>query len=201
MSDFGPITAVVLAGGRARRMGGRDKGLLPVAGRPMIAWTLDRLAGQAGRVLINANRSQDEYRRFGPEVIGDRLGDFQGPLAGLQSALDQADGEWLLALPCDAPLLPRDLAARLLAAARESGQPIAVAEAGGRLHSLHVLLATRLAPALDRALVDGERKPDRFYADQGFVRVAFDDQAEAFANINTPDELAALEHRLNQEFP
>lgn len=193
------ISAVVLAGGQARRMGGSDKGLLNVAGRAMIDWTLERVRGQVDCVMINANRSADEYQQFGERVIGDSLGGFQGPLAGLQSAFAHAEHDLLLCVPCDAPLVPRDLVQRLFEAMDSSGEPIAVAEAQGRLHSLHALFRTSLAVDLDQALSAGERKPDRWYAACGFAKVQFDDDPAAFANINTPEQLEQLEARLNQE--
>lgn len=180
-------------------MSGRDKGLLEVCGRPMIAWTLERLSPQVGNILINANRSIEDYGRFGRRVIGDSLEGFQGPLAGLQASFTEAREELLLCVPCDAPLLPEDLVRRLFDGMQRNATPIAVAEAGGRLHSLHALFRTSLAEDLERALQAGERKPDRWYAECGFARVAFDDCPEAFENINTPEQLMELERRLHEE--
>ena len=115
------ITGLILAGGRARRMGGEDKGLIPLAGRPLIAWVIDALAPQVGRILISANRNQAAYAAFGHPVIGDEavgaeLAGFQGPLAGIAAAMTRMETPWLLTLPCDAPLAPADLASRLAAA-------------------------------------------------------------------------------------
>ena len=115
------ITGLILAGGRARRMGGEDKGLIPLAGRPLIAWVIAALAPQVGRILISANRNQAAYAAFGHPVIGDEAGGteltgFQGPLAGIAAAMTRMETPWLLTLPCDAPLAPADLASRLAAA-------------------------------------------------------------------------------------
>lgn len=115
------ITGLILAGGRARRMGGQDKGLIPLAGRPLIAWVIEALSSQVGSILISANRNQAAYAAFGCPVIGDEAGGaglagFQGPLAGIAAALTLAETPWLLTLPCDAPLPPVDLAARLVSA-------------------------------------------------------------------------------------
>jgi molybdopterin-guanine dinucleotide biosynthesis protein A len=192
MIDGRRIDAVILAGGRARRMGGVEKGLVEIAGRPMIEWTLDALRPQVDRVIVNANRSRPAYERFGVEVVADRIQGFQGPLAGLHAAFSAADGDYLLCVPCDAPRLPADLVARLSRALDSEGAEIAVAEAGGRLHSLHALFDRRLAPDLEARLADGERKPDRWYASRRCVRVDFDDQPDRFINVNTPDQRETL---------
>ena len=114
------ITGLILAGGQARRMGGQDKGLIPLAGRPLIAWVIAALTPQVGRILISANRNQAAYAAFGHPVIGDEavgaeLAGFQGPLAGIAAAMTRMETPWLLTLPCDAPLAPADLAPRLAA--------------------------------------------------------------------------------------
>ncbi len=190
------ITAVVLAGGRARRMGGIDKGLVEIGGRPMIAWTLEALRGQAATLLINANRSQEAYSRFGLPVIADEHEGFQGPLAGLHAALQAAATPFLAVVPCDTPTLPRDLVARLAAAMARDDSELAVAEAGGRVHTLHGLFRTELLPDLERALAAGERKPDAWYATRRWSRVDFSDAAAAFDNINTPEQRDALAAQL-----
>ncbi|MBS3743310.1 MAG: molybdenum cofactor guanylyltransferase [Wenzhouxiangellaceae bacterium] len=192
MIDRRRITAVVLAGGRARRMGGVDKGLVEIAGKPMIEWTLEALRPQVDRMIINANRSQQAYERLGLPIIEDRHEGFQGPLAGLHAAFAAAASDYLLCVPCDAPRLPPDLAARLGEVLQAHQAEIAVAEAGGRLHSLHALFDCRLASDLATRLDTGERKPDRWYASRRFVRVGFDDVPDRFVNVNTPDQRDAL---------
>ena len=195
------ITGAILAGGQARRMGGLDKGLVQVAGKTMIEWTLQALRPQVGSVIINANRSLETYRGLGATVIQDRLDGFQGPLAGLHAAFAAARTDYLLCVPCDAPRLPPDLVGRLAGALIREQAEIAVAEADGRLHSLHALFDRRVAPDLAERLTEGERKPDRWYASRKFVRVAFDDAPEAFLNVNTPEQRDALSAMLCTETP
>lgn len=190
------ITGVVLAGGKARRMGGQDKGLLPLAGKALIAHVLERLTPQVKQVAINANRNQARYAEFGVPVFGDQLDDFQGPLAGMAAALEQADTELVVLLPCDSPLVPPDLVARLLRAMYEQQAEIAVAHDGRRMQPVWVLLRRELLPSLQQTLADGERKVDRWYAGHRTVTVDLSDCPPAFANANTPEELGALEQQL-----
>ncbi|NDY95638.1 molybdenum cofactor guanylyltransferase MobA [Wenzhouxiangella limi] len=190
------ITLAILAGGMGRRMGGVDKGLVEVLGRPMIAWTLDAVRPQAGHLLINANRSQADYASFGLPVIGDRHEGFQGPLAGLHAVLEAAATPYVAIVPCDTPRLPRDLVARLARALIEEDAELAVAEAAGRVHTLHGLFRSDLLPDLTRALEAGERKPDAWYATRRWSRVDFSDAPQAFDNINTPEQRDALAEQL-----
>ncbi|MBN2885311.1 MAG: molybdenum cofactor guanylyltransferase [Chromatiaceae bacterium] len=190
------VTAVILAGGAARRMGGRDKGLLDLAGRALIDWTLAALRPQVGAILISANRHLDHYGRFGYPVLADDLDGFQGPLAGIRRAFQALRTPWLLVLPCDAPLLPADLLARLSAALREAHAPLAIAHDGTRDQPAHALLSQRLAPSLEQALADGERSLAAWQSRHPIARADFSDLPQAFANLNTPAELAALEQSL-----
>lgn len=179
-------------------MGGIDKGLVPLAGRPLVAWALQALRPQVATLLINANRSLDDYQGFGVPVVADRHPGFAGPLAGLHAALATAGTDYLLAVPCDTPRLPPDLGVRLGRALEAAGAEIAVVEAGGRLQPLHVLLRTGLAADLAAALARGVRKPDEWYATRARVKVNCDDIADAFANVNAPAELEALEAALRR---
>ncbi len=192
MPERHQITGAILAGGMGRRMGGVDKGLVEVAGQPMVAWTIDRLKPQVGRMLINANRSQDAYAAFGLPIVEDQHSGFQGPLAGLHAVLSAADTPYVAIVPCDTPRLPTDLLARLGTALEQDDSELATAEAGGRVHTLHGLFQRELLTDLTRALADGERKPDAWYATRRWSRVNFDDQADAFDNINTPEQRDAL---------
>jgi len=192
------ITAAVLAGGMGRRMGGLDKGLVEVMGRPMVAWTLEVISPQAGQTLINANRSQDEYAAFGLPLVGDQQEGFQGPLAGLQAVYGAATTPFVAIVPCDTPGLPHDLIARLAAAMEKEDTELAVAEAGGRVHTLHGLFRTDLLDDLTAALKSGQRKPDAWYATRRWSRVDFNDVASAFDNINTPEQRDALAEQLQQ---
>ena len=192
------ISAVLLAGGRARRMGGGDKGLLPVAGKCLGEWTLARLMPQADEILISANRNIADYARWGHCVVSDSEPDFAGPLAGICAAMVRAEGEWILSAPCDSPLLPVDLAARLLAGARAADAEIAVARAGGRTQPVFLLARRDLRADLEDFLRGGDRKIDLWYPRHRFVEVDFPD-AEAFLNANTAEELESLAPRLGRQ--
>lgn len=189
------VTAIILAGGRATRMGGEDKGLIALAGRPMIAHVLDAVRPQVDAILINANRNQERYAAFGLPVVADREGGFQGPLAGMASGLAHCDTPLALTLPCDGPLVPADLVARLRAALGDGDA--AVAHDGERLQPVHALLRTSVLPSLERFLADGGRKIDRWYAGLDVREADFSGQRELFINVNTPEERARLEARLD----
>ena len=190
------VTGVILAGGRATRMGGVDKGLVEIGGRPMIAWVVDTLRSQVADVLINANRNHDSYRGFGCDVVDDGDSEFRGPLAGMVSGMRAARTPYIAVVPCDSPLLHGSLVQRLHDAARASGAPIAAAHDGGRLQPVFALLSCELLDDLAGYLDDGERKIDRWYARHGYESVDFSDVAESFANINAPDDKRALERAL-----
>ena len=190
------VTGVILAGGRATRMGGVDKGLVQIGGRPMIAWVVDTLRSQVADVLINANRNHDTYRGFGCDVVDDGDSEFRGPLAGMASGMRRAHTPYIAVVPCDSPLLHGGLVQRLHDAARASGAPIAAAHDGERLQPVFALLACELLDDLAGYLDDGERKIDRWYARHGYESADFSDVAESFANINAPDDKLALEKAL-----
>lgn len=190
------VTGVILAGGRATRMGGVDKGLVEISGRPMIAWVIDALRPQVADVLINANRSHDSYRGFGCDVVDDGDSEFRGPLAGMVSGMRAARTPYIAVVPCDSPLIYGRLVPRLYEAALASGAPIAAAHDGKRLQPVFALLACSLLDDLAGYLDDGERKIDRWYARHGYESVDFSDVAESFANINAPDDKRALERAL-----
>jgi molybdenum cofactor guanylyltransferase len=192
-----PITGVILAGGEARRMGGNDKGLLALRGRPMIAYTLESLRPQVDTLLISANRNMDRYAEFGFPVVGDTLTGFHGPLAGIYSAMRAAGTPLIATVPCDAPFLPPDLVRRLGAALRDTGTDIAVAHNGERMQPVFALLRRELADALERFLARGERKIDRWYAEHRTTIVDFSDAPATFINVNTPDEVTQVEAELS----
>lgn len=187
------ISVVILAGGQGRRMGGVDKGWTRFAGRPLIAHVLSRIQGQAGTVLINANRSLNAYRELGARVIEDREGGFQGPLMGIWSGLSAASTPWVVVVPCDTPALPMDLVARLRSGIGDGD--IAVAHDGERAHPVVALIRRALVDDLGEALAGGERKIDRWYARHAWCHVDFSDQPAAFANLNSPEDKAALTKR------
>ena len=191
------ITAVVLAGGRARRMGGEDKGLIEVAGKPMIAHAIDVLRPQTAEVIVNANRNTDTYRAVtGCRVITDRVGGFAGPLAGMASALEASVTRLLLTAPCDSPLVTAELGPRLHAAMVRDDAEIAVAHDGERMQPVFALLARDLLPDLVAFLRAGERKIDTWYATRRAVVADLSDTLDTFLNVNTPQERDRVEQRL-----
>lgn len=193
LRDPARITGLVLAGGQGRRMGGVDKGLAPLRGRPMIAWVLERFAPQVDEVLVNANQNRAEYEAFGHRVVGDEIGGFAGPLAGLHAGLRAAAHPFVATVPCDSPFLPLDLVQRLLEALRANHADVAVAKTGDQPHPVFALVRASVLGHLTHFLAGGGRKIDAWYSTLKVVEVPFDDQPDAFSNINTRDELAAFE--------
>ena len=194
----GQVTGVILAGGRATRMGGVDKGLVPVNGKPMISWVIGALRPQVAEIFINANRNLDHYRAFGFPVIDDGDREFRGPLAGIASGMRAASSTYVAFAPCDSPLVCSDLVARLYAAMSSAGTRIAAAHDGERLQPVFALLERSLLDDLVRYLDSGERKIDRWYAEHGFASADFSDVVESFTNINAPEEKKALELTLRR---
>jgi len=187
------ITGLILAGGQGRRMGGVDKGLQTLRGKPLVAWVLERLAPQVNEVVINANQNAAEYARFGCPVVADRIGGFAGPLAGLQAGLEAARHPLLVTVPCDSPFLPGDLVGRLRGALHRADAELAVAKTGTQPHPVFSLVRASVLPGLSAFLEGGGRKIDAWYAALKVVEVSFDDEPEAFSNINTRDELKGFE--------
>jgi molybdopterin-guanine dinucleotide biosynthesis protein A len=185
------ITGIILAGGMGRRMGGIDKGLVELDGKPMVAHVLARLAPQVGAVLINANQNQERYAAFGYPVVADAVGGFAGPLAGLHAGMNAAATQLVVTVPCDSPFLPTDLVARLAAALARDEAQLAVARTFGQPHPVFALVRRDVLPHLATFLDGGGRKIDAWYATLRIVAVPFDDCEAAFRNINTAEELAA----------
>jgi molybdopterin-guanine dinucleotide biosynthesis protein A len=174
-------------------MGGVDKGLEPLRGKPMVAWVLERFAPQVDEILINANQNPDVYGRFGHRVIPDVIGGFAGPLAGLHRGLREAAHDLVATVPCDSPFLPLDLVRRLRAALAERDAEIAVARTGRQPHPVFCLCRKRVLPGLGDFLAGGGRKIDTWYSRLSVVEVPFDDEPGAFSNVNTTAELKAFE--------
>jgi len=181
------VTGIVLAGGQGRRMGGVDKGLQLLHGKPMVAAVLARLAPQVDEILINANQNLEIYAAFGHRLAPDAIGGFAGPLAGLHAGLSQARHELVLTVPCDSPFLPLDLSIRLQEKLEEND--LAVAKTGDQAHPVFALVRTAVRKNLEEFLVGGGRKIDAWYASLRVIEVPFDDEAGAFRNINTREEL------------
>ncbi|WHZ11962.1 MAG: Molybdenum cofactor guanylyltransferase [Burkholderiaceae bacterium] len=198
------ITGLVLAGGRGSRMGGVDKGLQAFGGVPLAQHALRRLQPQVGPVLINANRNAAVYESFGAPVWPDLLPDFAGPLAGFMTGLAHCETPYLVTVPCDSPLFPTDLVARLAAALKRDGAELAMAAGFDRpgateprTQPVFCLLHQTLRASLERFTAAGGRKIDAWTAQHRTVIVAFDAPGDtrAFLNANTEDELRALEPR------
>lgn len=195
-SAAGSTGGILLAGGRARRMGGIDKGLIELAGRPLAAHALDRLRPQVAEVLINANRNRDRYAALGARVIADTLEGYLGPLAGLLAGMEAVSRPLVVTAPCDSPFVPGDLVERLYRHMREAGADIAVAHDGERQQPVFLLARTALADDLRDWLEGGGRKIDIWLGNHRVVNVPFEDRPDAFININTEEERAAIEQQL-----
>ena len=192
------VSGVVLAGGQGRRMGSIDTGLVPLHGRPMVRHVLERFAPQVDDVLINANQNLDRYAALGFRVVPDSIGGFAGPLAGLHVGLTHAREPLVATVPCDSPFLPADLVARLLAALNTADAELAVARTFDQPHPVFALVRRSVLAHLTRFLEGGGRKIDAWYATLRTTEVAFDDEADAFRNINTVAELQQLDPRSDQ---
>ena len=194
----------MLAGGRSRRMGGREKAFLELAGQPMLAHIIARFAPQVSHLAINAAGDPARFATFGFPVIADTVPDHAGPLAGILAGL-----RWVVAgspqathmatVSSDAPFIPLDLVARLAAAAAEAGDAIVVAQSGGVVHPLAGLWPLGIADALERGLATGERRVQRWVESQGMRTVAFAPLERSgrvidpFFNVNTPADFAEVE--------
>ena len=187
------ITGLILAGGRGSRMGSVDKGLQHFKGKPMVAHVLARFQPQVDEILINANRSIDEYAAMGYRVLPDAIDGFAGPLAGLHIGMMNASYPLVATAPCDSPFLPLDLIARLTMAMQKENADLAVAKTFDQPHPVFCLVKTGLASHLQVFLESGQRKIDKWYATLRVVEVAFDDEEAAFSNINTVEELKSFE--------
>ena len=183
----GLVTGLILAGGQGRRMGTVDKGLQLLHGKPMVAAVLARLAPQVDEILINANQNLQAYEKFGHRVVPDAIGGFAGPLAGLHAGLCAAGHPLVLTAPCDSPFLPLDLFSRLKNAIQDND--LAVAKTGDQPHPVFALVRSTVRQNLEDFLSGGGRKIDAWYASLKVVEVPFDDEADAFRNINTRAEL------------
>jgi len=195
------ISGLILAGGRGRRMGGSAKALQPLLQRPLISWVVERLRPQVAEVIVSANRDLERYTEIGDRVVTDQSADFSGPLAGLQAGLAVASHELMVTVPCDAPLLPSDLVARLAFALEESGADVAIASTRDQAHPVFCLCKRKMLSSIDAFLASGGRKVDLWVSSVAHVQVTFDDEAQGFVNVNTVEELRALERKLAGDTP
>lgn len=195
-----PVLGVILAGGLARRMGGGDKALLPLAGGTLLDAVIARARPQVHTLLLNANGDPARFARFGLEVVVDPVAGFPGPLAGVLAGMEAAARcepplPWVVSLAADTPFFPADLVARMLAAVTREGAELACAASGGRTHPVFGLWPSRLAADLRRALVEeGLRKIDLWTARYRLAVVDWPcEPFDPFFNVNTPAELAEAE--------
>ena len=192
----GSVSGVLLAGGQGQRVGGRDKGLIPLNGREMIAHAIERFSSQVDHLAISANRNLSHYETFGYPVLSDDTPDFDGPLAGIYAGLRWCTSGYLAVAPCDSPLLPHDLVDKLYTALTTNGADIAIATNNGMRQPVFALLARSLADSLAGFLAQGERKIGKWYESEKYCYAEFDD-INAFININTPEDLVRVEGLLS----
>jgi molybdopterin-guanine dinucleotide biosynthesis protein A len=190
------ITGVILAGGRAQRMGGIDKGLILLNGRPMVERVIATLRAEVDNLLINANRNLEQYAAFGYPVIPDIMDGYLGPLAGIASGMRAAGTRYIVVAPCDSPLIACNLVQHLYETLIREDADISVAHDGERMHPVFALMRRDLLPDLLDYLNAGQRKIDRWYAQHRQAVAYFRDQPEAFRNVNSPEERAELESDL-----
>ena len=170
-----------------------EKGLIHFLGKPMVAHVAQRLAPQVSQLLINANQNIATYTALGYPVITDNISGYAGPLAGLHAGMKVAASPYVITVPCDSPLMPLDLVQRLLSALLAKDADIAIAKTGAQVHPVFCLCKQNLLSHLENYMQTGGRKFDAWYSSLKFVEVSFDDNPNAFANINTPADLIALE--------
>jgi molybdopterin-guanine dinucleotide biosynthesis protein A len=193
MNSQTKVAGVILAGGRARRMNNQDKGLVNFKGRPMVSYAIAALAPVVDCLLINANRNIDQYRQFGWPVISDRTDSFDGPLAGILTAMDHADADVLVVIPCDSPLIKTEHLQKLLLTRAENNADVAVAFDGVRLHPVFLAIKTSLQTSLQDYLANGHRKVAVWLDRQNLIQVDFSNEPKIFCNVNTMTELSVLE--------
>ncbi len=191
------VSAIILAGGQANRMGGAGKGLVPLQNKPLVQHIIERLTPQVNEVLVNANRELEQYQAFNLPILKDEHVDFIGPLAGFSLGLKHSQYDYLLTVPCDSPLLPKDLVSRLMKGLTEKEADIAVAKSAGHTHPVFCLMKKTFWPSLSTYLAQGERKVSAWQKSLAYIEVEFNDCSEAFVNLNTFEELEALALKLS----
>lgn len=181
------VTGVILAGGQGRRMGGQDKGWVEYQGKPMIQHILDRLKDQVDEIIIIANRNQEAYAELGVPVYSDYLDGFQGPLVGIATGLKSAGYEHVVFVPCDGPFISSKLVHTFTQQYMRFKKPVVVASDGERLQPMVVMIQKNMVEPLERALAEGERKPDRWYASVGMDEVTLN--PHSLHNFNTQEQM------------
>ncbi|MCU6667575.1 molybdenum cofactor guanylyltransferase MobA [Enterobacteriaceae bacterium H4N4] len=193
MSEISKITGVVLAGGKASRMGGTDKGLQELNGKPLWQYVAQTLQKQVTTLAISANRNIATYQESGYAVYPDRLADYPGPLAGMLSVMQHSDAQWFLFCPCDTPFIPDCLVARFIEQIETS--PVVWASDGERDHPTIALMSRQLLPLLQDYLASGERRVMVFMRQAGGHSVDFSDMKQSLININTIEEIHNIQRQ------
>ncbi|MDD1638447.1 MAG: molybdenum cofactor guanylyltransferase [Methylococcaceae bacterium] len=193
MDNQTKVTGVILAGGLARRMNNQDKGLVKYKGRPMVSYAIAALGAVADQTLINANRNREQYEEFGLPVVADQTDSFDGPLAGVLTAMLYTDADVLVVMPCDSPLIKAEHLQKLLATRAENDADVAAAFDGERLHPVFLAIKTSLKTSLQDYLASGQRRIDCWLEQQKMVKADFSNEPEIFININTLTQLSELE--------
>jgi molybdenum cofactor guanylyltransferase len=189
------VTGVILAGGLARRMNNQNKGLIGFKGQPMVSYAIAAMNEVADQTIINANRNIPEYQAFGLPVVSDQTDSFDGPLAGVLTAMLFAQTGLLLVMPCDSPLVKPIHLQKLLSTRKAADADVAVAFDGERLHSVFLAIKVALKPSLQDYLLSGQCKVDHWLEKHKMVTVDFSTEAKVFININSMAELSELEAR------
>ncbi len=187
------VTGVIVSGGKARRMGGQDKGLVELSGKPMIEYVIETIKPQVNSIIINANRNLSQYKEYGYPVISDDLTGYHGPLAGIVSCMQVIDTLLMLSVPCDSPFVPNDLVERLYKQLEKEQADISVAHDGNRMQPVFSLIKTECLDSLLDFLNRDERKIDRWYAQHKVAITDFSDKPETFININKPEDINQIE--------
>ncbi len=185
------ITVVILAGGRGRRMDENDKGLVELQGKPLVQHVIEAISKQNSNILINANQNLARYREFSFPVISDEIDGFQGPLAGMATAMKAVNTPYIMTLPCDAPYVAAQYQAAMWSALASQQTELVVAHDGQRLQPVHALLPVSLQADLRRYLEGKNRRVDTWYSQYSLGLVDCTEMAEMFYNLNTPEQLAA----------
>ncbi len=179
-------------------MDGQDKGLVDLAGKPMIEYVIEAIDPQVDEIIINANRSHEAYAGYGRRVIADTTGEFAGPLAGIAAGIEAATTDLILTVPCDGPWVPNDLVSRLHTRMQESSAMVCVAHDGERMQPVFALFRREILPEIHRYLNAGDRKLQLWLRQQELATEDFSDYPEAFVNVNTPEEKTRVEKLLLQ---
>jgi molybdenum cofactor guanylyltransferase len=189
-------TAIILAGGKGRRMNESNKGLMLFGKKPLIAHVIARIKPQVADILISANAEIAQYQSFGYPVISDQLMEFQGPLAGIESALKSARTKYAVVLPCDSPFIPMDFVQRMARDYVASKADVVIVHDGKRTQPLFMFLPVELKHSLEKSLRQGVRKVYSWLEGLKIHAIDYSDQTEAFININTPNDLKQAEEKL-----